>query len=145
MLSIVFLPLSLYFLIVSAFQYRREHLKIKEAILQNEAFFKALMTLNFIGNKYVPSYFKAIMPVDENLSETDVQDIAQREIINVVLKFVKSEDLLRYLSVDTKILSGNVVFELKPASFGVVVNNLVNSVQSIIVYLTAFGAYKYFF
>ncbi|BBI90435.1 hypothetical protein HYO65_gp043 [Tenacibaculum phage PTm1] len=134
-LSILILPLSLFYFIYTAYNYYIEHKRFKKVINKNEAFTMALMTLDFKGHKYLPSYFYCEKDVDENLSLVEVQDIAQKQVIQVILKYLKTEDMLSILTVDTEVHDGKVLFSIQPASLQITILNAWNLIKSIMLYL----------
>lgn len=144
-LSALILPLSLFFSIRSFIRYMYESRKLKKAInSKDERFFKTLLTLNFTGHKIFPSVFYARMAADNTLTPEEIQDIAQKQIVDAVLRYLKSEDLLSYIAVTTDIDNGQVHFELKPATFDLAMSNIFNTIISICITCTIYGLYLLF-
>lgn len=139
--NVLALPLAMYYFIVTSLKFRKEHLLIKETLNKNDSFFKALMTLDFKGHQWLPSVFYATLPVDEALSENDVKDIAQRQIINVVLQYVKNENLLSVMLVYTEIQNGQVLFMIKPATTDLFLRNALEFALSCIVWSILVASY----
>lgn len=144
MFSILFLPVALWYFVLSAINFVQEHIKIKNTINNNDAFTNALITLDFTASKYIPSLFIAILDVDPTLSESEIQVLAEREIISVIVNFIKSEDLLQYIVVDTEKVNNKVVFTIKPATMDIAARNLNLLLLSSILY-GAIGTLLYFF
>lgn len=145
LLTALILPLSLFFTIVSTYYYVIEYRALKRAIMQNESFFKALMTLGFVGHKLFPGVFWSELPVDKTLDDEAVQDIAQKQIVQVVLKYLKGERLLNQLDVTTEISGDKVLFELKPATFAIALRNLANTLLSLLIWSAGYIVYLKFF
>lgn len=139
--NVIAFPLAMYYFIVTLFKFRNEHLLIKETLNKNDSFFKALMTLDFKGHKWLPSVFYATLPVDEALSEIDVKDIAQRQIINVVLQYVKNENLLSVMLVYTEIQNDQVLFMIKPATTDIFLRNALEFGLSFLIWSIAVISY----
>ena len=139
--GILFLPVSLYYTIVSMYYCHDEHISLKRAIQSNESFFKALATLGFQGHRLLPSVFYTILEVDEKLTEVEIHQIAQKQIVQVVVKYLRNELLLDKLSVSTEIQDQNVLFEIRPATLDIALRNATDTIVSIVLYALAFFIY----
>ena len=136
----ILLPIALYNMILSWLRIRKEHQVLIDTINENDDFFNSIATLGFKPTKTLPTLV-SIMPFDKQMTLEDIEGIATKTIIAVILKFVKDENLLGVVHVDCKIEKSFVVTTLQPTSLKLFLIDLVDFAISTSVTLLAVAAY----
>ena len=107
-------------------------------INKNDSFFKALATLGFEPHRRIPGILISVQDADKGLSYDDVNDIAQKQIVAAVVKYLRSEALLNRLTLSIDLESDEVMMTIKPATFDINVINLIDFVVSLIITITLY-------
>ena len=111
------LPIAIVNTIQSYSLTRKEFSIIQETINENNDFFKSIATLGFAPKTMFS--MSSILPYDNELTIEDIQTIAQKTIIGVILQYVKDENLLGIVNVDCKIDKKFIVTTIQPVTLKV--------------------------
>ena len=123
-------PIAIYNLCKSVVLTKKEFDFIKDSINTNDEFFKSIATLGFVPNGWLPE-LKSVMPIQDELSIDEVHDIAKKNIIAVIMHYVKSEQLLGVITVKCEIVKSNVVVLIQPKSLQLLLIDVYDSVISL--------------
>ena len=117
---------------------------IKESLNANDAFFGAIATMGFVPRKWFPELI-TILPIDDGLTLEEVKDIANKNMIAVILNYVKDEQLLGVLTVKCEVVKKRVILTIHPSSLQMMFSDIVDFFISIIVTLCLLGlAFTYY-
>lgn len=93
-----FLPISIWFVIQSYFENRKQFNILKDVLNKNDDFFKALTYYNFTPNGIYT--LSSSFQTDLELTDEEIYDIANKQIILTIKNFVKDELLFNIIKVD---------------------------------------------
>lgn len=140
--------IALYNLLRSYRTSRKEWSIIKETINENDDFFNALATLGFVASPRTLSLV-SVQPYSEEYTFEQVRKIASTTVIAVIMKYVKSENLLGIIHVDCDIKPNNmIVTTISPNTSSILAADIFDFLWSVSLTATCvslFYAAKYFF
>lgn len=124
------LPVAIFNMLASFTLTMKEFRLIKESINSNDEFYKAIATLGFSPNKWLPELV-SILPIQDKLTIDEVRDIANTNIIAIILQFVKSEQLLGIITVKCDIIKNNVVIFIQPKTLQILIIDIYDTIVAI--------------
>lgn len=141
--------ISLWNLYSSYNKSKKEWAILKEIIIKNDDFFKALATLGFEAKPGIFSLI-SIMPYSEEYSIEDIKKTANITIIGTIMKYVKDENLLGIIHVDcdVQVEKNMIVTTITPTTGSILAADIYDACWSVAITtgsILLFFAVKYFF
>lgn len=143
--QVFILPLCIYNLLHSLYIVVKQSNIFKTVINENNDFFTSLVTMGITKDKVFFGY-TAKYKYDENLF-TDSQmilDTAREKIIDVVMNYVKDDNLLGVIQVGVDIVGDQVVMYIRPSQWKLFKQDFRDLIRSIIIWAVCIGSYLYF-
>lgn len=125
------LPLAIRNLVESFFAMRKQYKILQSVINENDDFATAIGTLGFAPDKFYN--LTAIYPTDLEMTDQEIYDTANKQILLVVKNYLVDNMLLGIVKVEFKKLRGlRIKVDLQPAEKNLFFVDLRNLVYSII-------------
>lgn len=143
--QVILFPLCFYNTMHSLYIVVKQSQIFKSVINENDDFFKSLITMGITKDNFFYGY-TAKYKYDETLF-TDPQMIletAREKIIDVVMNYVKDDNLLGVIQVGVDIVGDHVIMYIRPSQWKLFKQDFRDMVRSIAIWTITIGAITYF-
>lgn len=131
-IQIAILPIAIWNTFSSYRKTRKEWNLFKDTINSNDQFFKSLATLGFTPKTFM---LETIKEIGEFQTEDEVKEIANRTIINIIMSYVKDEQLLGIISLICVMLNRHEVkVSIIPSTYAIYLNDRYDLKISLIIW-----------